>query len=63
MAGFGRTGQNIATLLEEEQIPYRALDLDLERVARRKQPGRVFPMPMPHAGKALWQQAFIAHHP
>lgn len=39
MAGFGRTGQNIATLLEEEQIPYRALDLDLERVRKAEAAG------------------------
>ena len=39
MAGFGRTGQNIATLLEEEQIPYRALDLDLERVRKAETAG------------------------
>ena len=39
MAGFGRTGQSIATLLEEEQIPYRALDLDLERVRKAEAAG------------------------
>ncbi|EEO28223.1 monovalent cation:proton antiporter family protein [Oxalobacter paraformigenes] len=39
LAGFGRTGQNIATLLEEEQIPYRALDMDLERVRKAEAAG------------------------
>lgn len=34
LAGFGRTGQNIAKLLDEEQIPYRALDRDLDRVRK-----------------------------
>ena len=32
IAGFGRTGQSLATLLNEEKIPYHALDLDPDRV-------------------------------
>jgi CPA2 family monovalent cation:H+ antiporter-2 len=32
IAGFGRSGQNLAKLLEEEKIPYHALDLDPDRV-------------------------------
>ncbi len=32
IAGFGRTGQSLATLLNEENIPYHALDLDPDRV-------------------------------
>ncbi|MES3024552.1 MAG: monovalent cation:proton antiporter-2 (CPA2) family protein [Pseudomonadota bacterium] len=32
VAGFGRSGQTLATLLGEEKIPYLALDLDPERV-------------------------------
>ncbi|PWF55772.1 monovalent cation:proton antiporter family protein [Massilia glaciei] len=32
VAGFGRSGQTLATLLGEENIPYLALDLDPERV-------------------------------
>jgi len=32
IAGFGRTGQSLAKLLEEQNIPYHALDLDPERV-------------------------------
>jgi CPA2 family monovalent cation:H+ antiporter-2 len=32
IAGFGRSGQSLATLLSEEKLPYQALDLDPERV-------------------------------
>jgi CPA2 family monovalent cation:H+ antiporter-2 len=32
VAGFGRSGQSLATLLSEEKIAYQALDLDPERV-------------------------------
>ncbi len=32
VAGFGRSGQSLARLLEEEGIPYHALDLDPDRV-------------------------------
>ena len=32
IAGFGRSGQSLAKLLEEEKITYHALDLDPERV-------------------------------
>lgn len=32
IAGFGRTGQSLAKLLEQQDIPYHALDLDPERV-------------------------------
>jgi CPA2 family monovalent cation:H+ antiporter-2 len=32
IAGFGRSGQNLAKLLEEEGIAYQALDLDPDRV-------------------------------
>ena len=32
IAGFGRSGQSLATLLEKEGIAYHALDLDPERV-------------------------------
>lgn len=39
LAGFGRTGQNIARLLEDEQISYRALDMDLERVRKAETAG------------------------
>jgi hypothetical protein len=38
IAGFGRSGQSLATLLSEEKLPWYALDLDPERVqeARRR---------------------------
>jgi CPA2 family monovalent cation:H+ antiporter-2 len=39
VAGFGRSGQSLATLLEEEKIPYQALDLDPERVAEAQSAG------------------------
>lgn len=39
IAGFGRTGQSIARLLEEENIPYQALDLDPERVQEAQAAG------------------------
>lgn len=32
IAGFGRSGQNLAKQLEEEGIPYHALDMDPDRV-------------------------------
>ena len=32
IAGYGRSGQNLARLLEGEKIPYMALDLDPDRV-------------------------------
>jgi len=32
ICGYGRSGQNLARLLEQEDIPYVALDLDPERV-------------------------------
>ncbi len=32
VAGFGRSGQSLATLLTEEKVAYQALDLDPERV-------------------------------
>ncbi len=32
IAGFGRSGQSLAKLLDDEKIPYHALDLDPERV-------------------------------
>ncbi len=32
ICGYGRSGQNLARLLDKEQIPYMALDLDPDRV-------------------------------
>ncbi len=34
ICGFGKTGQAVARLLAEQDIPYRALDLDPERVRK-----------------------------
>jgi len=39
IAGFGRSGQSLARLLEEENIPYHALDLDPARVAEAQSAG------------------------
>jgi CPA2 family monovalent cation:H+ antiporter-2 len=39
VAGFGRSGQSLATLLTEEKIPYQALDLDPERVQEAQAAG------------------------
>ena len=40
IAGFGRIGQGIGTLLEERHIPYLALDLNARSVARARKAGR-----------------------
>jgi monovalent cation:H+ antiporter-2, CPA2 family len=39
VAGFGRSGQSLATLLTEEKVPYHALDLDPERVQEAQAAG------------------------
>ncbi|MEC5159145.1 monovalent cation:H+ antiporter-2, CPA2 family [Janthinobacterium sp. CG_23.3] len=39
IAGFGRSGQSLATLLAEEKIDYHALDLDPERVQEAQSAG------------------------
>ncbi|HEX9172288.1 MAG TPA: monovalent cation:proton antiporter-2 (CPA2) family protein [Telluria sp.] len=39
VAGFGRSGQSLATLLGEEKLAYYALDLDPERVAEARAAG------------------------
>jgi CPA2 family monovalent cation:H+ antiporter-2 len=39
LAGFGRSGQSLATLLGEEKIAYHALDLDPERVQEAQTAG------------------------
>ena len=41
VAGFGRVGQTLARLLEEQGVPYLALDMDTARVAAAR--GRGFP--------------------
>ncbi|MEO7152290.1 MAG: cation:proton antiporter [Burkholderiaceae bacterium] len=40
IAGFGRSGQNLARLLESESIPYMALDLDPDRVRQAAAAGQ-----------------------
>ncbi|MDY0974701.1 cation:proton antiporter [Massilia sp. CFBP9012] len=39
IAGFGRSGQSLATLLKEEALPWHALDLDPERVQEARAAG------------------------
>ncbi len=39
ISGFGRSGQNLAKLLEEEKIAYHALDLDPDRVREAQAAG------------------------
>ncbi|MFC0253786.1 cation:proton antiporter domain-containing protein [Massilia consociata] len=39
IAGFGRSGQSLATLLTEEKLPWYALDLDPERVQEAQSAG------------------------
>jgi monovalent cation:proton antiporter-2 (CPA2) family protein len=40
IGGFGRVGRTIARLLDDEGIPYVALDLDADLVARERKAGR-----------------------
>lgn len=40
ICGFGRSGQNLARLLEQEQMPYMALDLDPDRVRQAAAAGQ-----------------------
>ncbi|MEW6373656.1 MAG: monovalent cation:proton antiporter-2 (CPA2) family protein [Pseudomonadota bacterium] len=39
IAGFGRSGQSVATLLSDEKLPWYALDLDPERVQEAQAAG------------------------
>jgi CPA2 family monovalent cation:H+ antiporter-2 len=39
IAGFGRSGQSLASLFEKENIPYHALDLDPDRVREAQAAG------------------------
>ncbi|QYF94754.1 monovalent cation:proton antiporter-2 (CPA2) family protein [Massilia sp. PAMC28688] len=39
IAGFGRSGQSLATLLSDEKIAYQALDLDPERIQEAQAAG------------------------
>jgi CPA2 family monovalent cation:H+ antiporter-2 len=40
IAGYGRSGQNLARLLDQEAIPYMALDLDPDRVRQAAAAGQ-----------------------
>ncbi len=40
IAGYGRSGQNLARILEQEHIPYMALDLDPDRVRQAAAAGQ-----------------------
>jgi len=40
ICGYGRSGQNLASLLESEHIPYMALDLDPDRVRQAAAAGQ-----------------------
>jgi len=40
ICGYGRSGQNLARLLDQERIPYMALDLDPDRVRRAAAAGQ-----------------------
>ena len=40
ICGFGRSGQNLARMLEKERIPYMALDLDPDRVRQAAAAGQ-----------------------
>jgi len=40
ICGYGRSGQNLAQLLEQEHIPYMALDLDPDRVRQAAAAGQ-----------------------
>ncbi len=40
VAGFGRVGQTVASMLEVHRVPYLALDSDADEVARQRAKGR-----------------------
>jgi CPA2 family monovalent cation:H+ antiporter-2 len=40
LAGFGRVGQTVASLLETHRVPYVAIDRDPDRVARQRDRGK-----------------------
>jgi len=40
VAGFGRVGQTVASMLEVHQVPYVAIDRDADRVARQRRQGK-----------------------
>jgi CPA2 family monovalent cation:H+ antiporter-2 len=40
VAGFGRVGQTVASMLEVHRVPYLALDSDADEVARQRKKGK-----------------------
>lgn len=60
IAGFGRVGQNLAQTLEEQKIPYLALDLNGEAVADLRKNG--YPVIYGNARhKALWHKLHVEY--
>jgi CPA2 family monovalent cation:H+ antiporter-2 len=57
ICGFGRSGQNLARLLELEKIPYFALDLDPDRVRQATARDRTWPTATPPGCRAWRPQA------
>jgi monovalent cation:H+ antiporter-2, CPA2 family len=41
IAGFGRVGQTVASMLEVHKVPYVAIDRDPDRVARQRKAGKL----------------------
>ncbi|MDN3919094.1 cation:proton antiporter [Pelomonas sp. PFR6] len=69
ICGYGRSGQNLARLLEGEQIPYMALDLDPDRVRQAAAAGQsvVFgdaarPQSLMAAGLARASAVVVTYH-
>jgi len=69
ICGYGRSGQNLARLLDQEHIPYMALDLDPDRVQQAAAAGQsvVFgdatrPQSMMAAGLARASAVVITYH-
>ncbi|MBV8603352.1 MAG: cation:proton antiporter [Pelomonas sp.] len=69
ICGFGRSGQNLARLLESEHFPYVALDLDPDRVAQATAAGQnvVFgdaarPQSLMAAGLARASAVVVTYH-
>jgi CPA2 family monovalent cation:H+ antiporter-2 len=69
ICGYGRSGQNLARMLEQEHIPYMALDLDPDRCARPPPPARAWCSATPRgctslmaAGLARASAVVISYH-
>src|SRR5215471_18633892 len=59
ICGFGRSGQNLARLLEQEDIPFIALDSDPLR-ARSRAP---LPTPRPRSRYSITRTSFVPSCP